>query len=129
MLAPRTQDVLGLLLDEVWDLNDSIDELERRRARLRDHIADICRRASATRWQHPRGNVRVDRYGSYKVARPTAVLPQIQNLGWEDQVLQIKGRALYKLAAERPNTRALFAEHCRETQHDVLVLTPTKRRR
>lgn len=130
MLRPsRSEDLLETMLDEVWDLNEAIGELERRRGALRDHILAECQARGLDRMRHARGSLRVDRYRSYKVARATAVLPHLHGLGWEDEVLQIKGRVLHRLAAKRASTRAIFGDLCRETEHHVLVLTPAERRR
>lgn len=128
-LRAGDEEMLKLVVDEAWDLTEAIGELERRREKLRDVVLEICRDASVSRWTHARGNIRLDRYKSYKVARPTLVLPQLDALGWHDDVLSVKGRALHKLAQPLPGVRSLLDGMFPEVQHEVLVMTPTKRRR
>lgn len=127
-LAPRQEELLALILDEVWDLTEAIDELERRRAKLRDHLLNACKGASVDRWRHPRGALRIDRYSSYKVLRPSEILAILDMLGWHDKVLQVKGRVLHELASQRPDSQALFSNTYAETKHEVLVLTPNRTR-
>lgn len=126
--APKPDDTLALLLDEVWDLNEAIEDLERRRERIRDHILSACRASRTDRLHHVRGALRIDRYESYKVTGSADVLRIVQDLRWEDKVLAVKGRALYQEAQKHPTARALFSALCREVQHEVLVLSPTRKR-
>lgn len=127
MSTPATaEDVLSLLLDEVWDLQEAIAELERRRDDLRDGILAACRTRSIDRLAHARGTLRVERYASYKVAHPSAILPTLRALGWEDRTLQVKGRVLHALAAKRPDLAAHFSSAFPEVRHEVLSLTPLK---
>lgn len=126
--ATRADDVLSLLLDEVWDVQEAIAELERRRDALRDQLLRACRAQDTDRVDDARGALRISRYASYKVARPSTILEMLESLDWEDQVLQVKGRALHKLAATREDVRAELAKAFPEVQHEVLTLTPWRRR-
>lgn len=127
-LPPRAEELLGLMLDEVWDLTEAIDGLEERRARLRDAILKATRASGVERHRHARGALRIDRYQSYRVARPTRILPYLKLWGWEDQALQVKGRALRQLAAERPEVARFLDDILPVVRHEVLVLSPDRKR-
>lgn len=120
--------MMGLLLDEIWDLGDAIDELERRRSALRDQLLRLCRESGIERALHERGRLRIDRYASYRVEKPTELLRQLEFLPWHDAVLQVNGRALHKLASQHEPVRAAFDARWPTTQHEVLVLTPKRPR-
>lgn len=121
--TPRPDGILSLLLDEIFDLNDAIDELERRRAKQRNRVLDLCREARLDRSRHPRGTLRIDRYASYKITRAAGILPLIHRLGWEDDVLSVRGRRLHQLARHSEQAQAEIAAFAREVQHEALVLT------
>lgn len=127
-MAGLADSILALMLDEVWDLSETIRSLEARRDQLRNAILALCRKRGVDRYQHARGKLRVERYSSYKVARPAEVLPILDTLGWSNDVLQVKGRVLHARAALREDTRAYFGSTYSEVRHEVLVLTPHRKR-
>lgn len=127
-MAARADEILALMLDETWDLTETLRTIEDRRDKLRDAILSLCRKRGMDRFQHTRGTLRVDRYASYKVGRASEVLHALEGLGWVDDALQVKGRALHALAAQRPDTREHFGARFPEVRHEVLVLTPRRAR-
>lgn len=127
-LRGHADHILGLIVEETWDVSEAIEELERRRGKLRDTVLDLCRARGASRWTHPRGAIRVERYASYKVKRAGEVLDVLRTLGWEDRVLDVDGRALHALAKERSEVATLLSQNYAEVQHEVLVMTPARKR-
>jgi len=127
-LAPDQEVTLAVIFDEVRDLNEAIDELERRREKLRAHILATCRDAGIDRWRSARGALRIDRYASYKVSRPSEVLAIVQRMGWQAEALAIKGRALHRLAAGQAAARAELSPYVKEVKHEILVLSPDPKR-
>ena len=124
--APREEEMLGLVVDEIWDLTSAMQELERRRDKLRDHVADVCRLRGIDRWKHARGTLRIDKYRSYTVKKVDEFVPYAQMLGWTRETLAVKGRALHKLAQADPKARILFDQMYPVVEHETLVMTPTK---
>lgn len=127
-MAARADEILALMLEETWDLTETLRAIESRRDALRNAILSLCRKRGMDRFQHARGTLRIDRYASYKVGRASEVLQALEGLGWVDDVLQVKGRALHARAAERQDTRAHFGARFPEVRHEVLVLTPRRAR-
>lgn len=126
-LAKPDEAVLSLILSEIWDLTAAIEELERRRDKLRDHALDLCRRGPIARYDHPRGSLKVERYLSYRVGKPSLLMPLLQHRGWEDLALTARGRSLHKLTARDPEARQWLTEHgVIEQRHETLVLTPKR---
>jgi hypothetical protein len=121
MLPAATDGSMNALLDEAWDLQEAIEELEARREKVRAAILTLCGATKVDRWRHARGSVSLQRYASYKVARPSTVLDALVLRGWQDDVLQVKGRALYGLANDRGVVPEAFAGLPR-VDHTVLTL-------
>lgn len=126
-LPPADERALALIADEIWDLAAAIDELERRREKLRAAVLQICRASNVRRWEHVRGRISISTYASYKIERATFVLPLVQANGWEDEVLSVKGRALHKLAQGRPDIVEALASHPK-VERETLTMMPCKRR-
>lgn len=127
MATAHEEDALGMMLDELWDLQEALQELEARREKLRAAVLDACRRRGTTQEKTARGTLKIDRYLSYVVPQPSAIVDVLRTLRWEDEVLSVRGRALYKSAQARLDTRAYFDAALATKQHEVLVLTPRRR--
>lgn len=127
MATTQEEDALEMMLDELWDLQEALQELEVRREKLRAAVLQICQRRGTTVEKMLRGTLKVDRYLSYVVPQPSAIIDVLRTLRWEDDVLQVRGRALYKAAQARLDTRAYFDAALATKQHEVLVLTPRRR--
>ena len=126
-LAAPEEEVLSLIVDEVWDLTAAIDELERRRKKLRDAILDLCRKRSVSRWAHTGGALRIDQYVSYRAPRPSLVMPLLRERGWEDATLTVRGRPLHELAQRDADAGEWLRARLAEQRHEVLVMTPARR--
>src|SRR5437016_5840109 len=94
--APMDSAMLSLILDEYFDLQAAIDELEARREKLRAGILRECARERG--FDHPRGRVRISRYESFDADRTGPLIPILEREGWVEDVLSVRGRQLYKLA-------------------------------
>lgn len=127
MATAHEEDALALMVDELFDLQEAIHELEARREKLRTAVLAACRRTGAARGTFPRGTLMVQRYQSYEPPRPSSVVDVLRTLRWEDDVLSVKGRALYKMAQSRLDTRAYFDAAFATREHETLVLTPKRR--
>lgn len=123
---PR-EGVLSLALEEYFDLVDAMDELERRREKLRNVVLAELRGALVTRMPHPRGSLRIDRYASYEVPSPSRVVPLLVDLAWVDEVVRIDGRTLYKMAKHDADVQMALRGAVRVREHEVLVITPKRK--
>lgn len=123
---PRREEVLSLMLEEVWDLTEAIQELERRRDKLRDTILRSCRDSKVDRYLHAGGALRIDRYRTFEIKEPSRVLSLLDQRGWVDDVLSVKGRALFKQAEKEPATLAYLRLYHREIEKEILVLSPRR---
>lgn len=126
-LPPDDERALGLLAEEIFDLAAAIDELDRRREKLRAAVLQLCRASNVRRWEHARGTISISRYASYKIDRASSVLALVQGKGWEDDVLSVKGRALHKLAQGRPEVLAALAPYPK-VERETLTMMPSRRR-
>ena len=120
-------EALALALEEVWDLNEAIAELEARREKLRAAILRTCRARGIDRWTHARGALRIQRYMAYKIEKPSRVLEIVTARGWTDEALSVRGRSLYKLALKDDAARRDLALAGHAVEHESLVLTAKKR--
>lgn len=126
-LPPDDERTLGLLAEEIFDLAAAIDELDRRREKLRAALLRLCRASNVRRWEHARGTISISRYASYQIERTSSVLPLVREHCWEDEVLSVKGRALHKLAQGRPDVVAALAGHP-TVERETLTMKPSSRK-
>ena len=119
--------MLELLLEEYFDLAESMKALEARRDALR---AAIQRELTDAKLETPRGTVRIDRAPTFEAPRLGPLVPFVAAQGWEDETLSLKGRALHKVASADGDAllwlrdSGLVVESVRET----MVITPRRSR-
>lgn len=128
MATAHEDDALALMVDEIWDLQEALHELEARRSKLRAGVLAACRSARIDHATFPRGTLKVTRHLSYEAPQPSAVVDVLRTLHWEDDVLSVNGRKLHRRAQARSDTRAYFDGSLVTREHEVLVLTPRRAR-
>lgn len=116
---------LSLILDEYFDLHEAIDELERRRERLRQFAWRELEAMGLRRLAHPRGSIRLQEYRAIQPRRVSDVLPVLEREGWIDLVLRAQGPTLHKAAIE-PDVRRELLAVAEEVRKDVLLIAPKR---
>ncbi|MFA5863018.1 MAG: hypothetical protein WDA16_15105 [Candidatus Thermoplasmatota archaeon] len=113
---------LPLLVDELFDVEDAIRELERRKEKLRAGILDELRRTALGGIESRRGSVALQAYSSFKGLRASQVLPFVMERGWTDDALFVNGRGIHKLASPFPAVMDVLRSSGDEHHHEGIVM-------
>ncbi|MEA3199038.1 MAG: hypothetical protein QOE90_466 [Thermoplasmata archaeon] len=112
-------EALPLLVEELFDVEDAIRDLESRKETLRAAIRDALAQEKLGGIQLARGSISTQTLASFRGLKPSMVLPLAAERGWVDEALQVNGRGLHRVASPLPTVmdtlRALGEESVTET--------------
>src|SRR5438128_12614889 len=112
-------DALPLLVEELFDVEDAIRDLETRKETLRAAIRGELAKEQLGGIKLARGSISTQTAASFRGLKASTVLPLATEHGWIDDALSVNGRGLHRVASPLPGVmdalRALGEESVTET--------------